>query len=96
MTVPPAQVVEALGVRATATLLGSMSESTAEVRAMVLGLLIVIVSVDEAPRATELGLNALAMMAGARTCRVAAAEAGLLTDEPPIVAVTAPMAIRLL
>ena len=93
VTTPLTQVVEALGVRATVTLVGKLSTSAPDVSATVLGLVRVIVRVDGMPRPTELGLNALAMVTGERTSSVAVAGTGLLAMPPPAVAVTAPAAM---
>ena len=88
VTVPPAQVVEALGVSATVRPLGRLSISAAPLSGTVFGLVRVIVAVVGAPRATEVGLKALAMVTGLRTSRVAGAGTGLLAGLPPAIPAT--------
>ena len=62
-TVPPVHVVAAVGVSATVRPEGRVSTSTAPVSGMVLGLVRVMVSVEDAPGVTVAGLKDLAMVA---------------------------------
>ena len=72
----PAQVDDAFGTKATASPLGSGSTKRAAVSGTALGFVTVIVNVEGTPVATGEGLNAFAIVAGLRTCKVAVTSGG--------------------
>ena len=72
----PAQVDDAFGVSATAKPAGKVSTKRAAVSGTVFELVMVMVNVDDAPVASGEGLNAFAIVAGLRTCKVAVTSGG--------------------
>lgn len=108
VTLPLAQVVDAPGVVATTKPVGKLSVNEAEVSATVFWLSMRMVMVAAAPGALlslpvvkptgfaaskVLLLNALCMVRGDFARRVSVVGCELVADEPPTVALTAPIAI---